>query len=692
MPGFLNPNTSAGTPFISIKLSDVGRRMLSLGKLSFDSAVLSDREIDYNIVQPNDITYNISSNYILAPVDYQPFLYTNLDGSSAMTLSLTPGSVTSAKQFATAVTNVAGFMNFVASADTFSYDETKLLQGTNPTILNTISYSSQTFGGFSIILDNPTGSYFPNVGDLLYVSGWNPIQNSGNTYSSSSVIQSGNPTVGLFYRVSATTSPNIVYLDRPIPNFGNTSLSTQKINIYSYPYNGIYTYYGTAATVNPNVWNMSIVHTNSVEGTPTSAIISGYSSYSSILYNGALQYFGFSAQTIGLIHFSNQYIGNAYAEQLIEGSVELDIPNIMWHNNVAGNGIGYGLTLFDSAATTIFDPVAQTTYRYLQDGVTTGSTIVGRVYHKLKMFVITDPELLAAMTYKSNRNYTLPPLQLGLSSNPAFPLITSSSVSGLTQSGYTYYVTYIAESLSAYTSGVTFGYPAPLHCTNIQSIVGATDVNGNPQYLTASFPSNTYGGNPFPYLRNSVNMGANSPFSGTGWNANRVQILMNVQPNGLYLPGNVPANGWVRISSGSSGNGIYTGSTGDLTIDPSKLAGYQFVISQQDYNSGTTYVLNTALTINQEVLNFGDEAMFFGNVNVNILATAYKTLITVFAPNNSLNTSLNTSFDPELNTNTYITEIGILDNNQNLVAVGKPTSPIPKNLGRFLGFQLEMDF
>src|ERR1035437_5700922 len=128
----------------------------------------------------------------------------------------------------------------------------------------------------------------------------------------------------------------------------------------------------------------------------------------------------------------------------------------MWHgNNFSDNGTGiaYGVTGYDAyGSSTYFDVSAQTTFRYLMDGIGSTSNIVGRVYHKLKMAVITDQELLAALTYKSNRNYTLPQLNLSLVANPKSPL-TTLTASGMCQSGYTYFVTYIPENLTTYTSG-----------------------------------------------------------------------------------------------------------------------------------------------------------------------------------------------------------------------------------------------
>ncbi|HWY35223.1 MAG TPA: hypothetical protein VNX68_11295, partial [Nitrosopumilaceae archaeon] len=143
----------------------------------------------------------------------------------------------------------------------------------------------------------------------------------------------------------------------------------------------------------------------------------------------------------------------------------------------------------------------------------------------------------------------------------------------------------------------------------------------------------------------------------------------------------------------AGGNGIYSGNTySDLTVDPLKLAGFNFVISQQDYNSGSTYSLNSIFTGGTDSLFFGDESFLYGDLDVNILSTTYKTSIIAYAKNDQINSSDNFTFDSSLDNNTYITEVGILDQNNNLVAVGKPTYPIVKNIGRFVTFQLEIDF
>jgi hypothetical protein len=673
------------TTFINIKLTDDGRRLLSLGKLTFDKAVISDREINYGIDRTG--SYQICMNRILSPKDAHPPFTTNFDGSSATTLS--SRFVGSSKSIVTATTTSTGF--FTGSTNAFAIDQTETL-GTSY-----IAYSANTPNGSSTVIIFSAGTYFPIGGELVYIP-WQPIQNSGKTYTSDSFVASGNPTVDLWYRVlSSNTASATITLDRAVPNFGITDpTSSEKINIYFYPFNGIESYYGSAATINTKVWNMNIVRTSSIPG--TNSLISGYTTYGSIQFNGTKQYLGFSAETreIGIVHYTNEFTGNTYAEQLIEKSVIIDIPNLMWHNfpATAGSALLYGVRLTDSYGNTFFDSASQTTYRELRDSISSAGVVVGRVYHKLKIIVITDPELLTALTYKSNRNYSLPKANLGLTSVPKYPLNTSNAT-GLCQSGMVYYVTYITSSVPVNTSGVSFGYPQAMHCGYINQINGQVDSNGNPQFLTVNFPFNA-----FPYLRRSSDMNANSSFSGTGWNANSVQILINevALSAGTSLD-SIPSDNWRLISSGGTGNGVYTGDTTDLTIDPIKLLANQFVVSRQDFVSGSTYALSgefSAFTQNNNVfisgLTFGNESFFFGNIQADILATSFKSIITVLAKNNDFNSSLNQSFNGTLDPNTFITEIGILNLNNTLVAVGKPTYPITKNSSRYLAFQLEIDF
>ena len=119
------------------------------------------------------------------------------------------------------------------------------------------------------------------------------------------------------------------------------------------------------------------------------------------------------------------------------------------------------------------------------------------------------------------------------------------------------------------------------------------------------------------------------------------------------------------------------------------------MISQEDYDSGTTYSMTnaySAFTQNMEYLTFGDEYIFYGNVTAGIRATVFKSVLTAVMPDTQYNSTLNQSFDPTYDTDIYFTEVAVLDSKGDLVAVGKPTEPIKKNVNRYLAIQLEIDF
>ena len=74
MSYIINGNTN----FVSTKLTELGRQMLSKGQLNFASWAIGDSEINYDRVileesLPNDASYS-KENKILRPKDRQPNL------------------------------------------------------------------------------------------------------------------------------------------------------------------------------------------------------------------------------------------------------------------------------------------------------------------------------------------------------------------------------------------------------------------------------------------------------------------------------------------------------------------------------------------------------------------------------------------------------------------------------------------
>jgi len=666
--------------FINVKLTDTGRRLLSLGRLTFEKSVFSDREINYGVAR-NSSSYCIPQNRVLSPKDDEPiFPLINFDGSTAYQLG--DVGVFSSKDVVTANTQSIG---------AWIAQQTGSTSATSVTAAQyKLDAASYKFTGYTTY-DNVTGSSravaadsigsTAAVGDLIQIRWYAGM----GTYDEVPSL-SNSPFVSLWYRVLDTVGTTM-FVDRNLPDLGTGN--TLEIPYTVYPQTEVESYWGSGVTKVTKVWNMNIVRTASEIGTDNT--ISGYTAYGSIEYNGTKQYLGFEKnyRSIGIIHYTNLSSGNTYAEQLVEGTVKLDIPHVLWHHASYESGVGTlaGLRLSDAASSQYYDSIAGTTYRILYDGSSTTSNAVGRVYHKLKIFVITDPELLTALSYKSNRNWSLPKPNIRLVDSPAAPL-TTNNASGIARSNYSYLVTYRTENTETADSGSTLGYRQAMHCNYIQKIDGLTDANGLSKFINVGFPAGS-----FPYLRNEAGF---QTYSGTGWSANKVQLLVREIETANYDNLNsIPTDGWKLVSSGLVGNGVYTGETSDNTIDPTYLQAYQFVISKEDYDSGTTYTLDNYFTEGMDRttgLTYGDETFFLGNIQCAIRATVFKTVITLVVTDSELNSSNNETFDGSLDEETYVTGIGILNADNELVAVGKPSYPLPKSAARYLTYQLQLDF
>ena len=88
---------------------------------------------------------------------------------------------------------------------------------------------------------------------------------------------------------------------------------------------------------------------------------------------------------------------------------------------------------------------------------------------------------------------------------------------------------------------------------------------------------------------------------------------------------------------------------------------------------------------------FGEESILLGNINCDIKAVVYRTKIVQRLNFNQYNTSTNPTFD-DAQDDVYVTEAGIYDDNNNLVAIGKLNNPIKKNGNKLFTLELDMDF
>lgn len=418
---------------INIKLTNVGRQLLSQGKLTITKWAVGDSEIDYTFY--NKISFDPFMANILRPKDQNPnFTSFILQNSTDVTTNFTllPTVVSNTNIITNTATN-RGFFDVTGTTKKILTNAFTVRQADMQVFINTLT------GGTTLkIRKSPSyisNIYEPVVGDYLLVKWANPLITGGTV----------NPNVDkaipfLWYKIESKVSGNlnsdnlVVRVDKPLPNFNGQGGSTAS-GLFCYPNSNnrlvsgdsIQTYYSAPFVTDfiddsviaflencicpvrdVPVWNMAIVFTDEVAGVKLTD--RNYSQYYTNGFGGFVQYIEKISpivKNIGIIHFTNASPSNHYAEGFFQKTPILDLPTIMWHFET-GNTIGLqlkpiGVEQQITGLSVIYYDLAD---KY--------GNVVGKVFNDLKIFVIEDQDLLFAMTYKSNRNWTLPKPAVGL--------------------------------------------------------------------------------------------------------------------------------------------------------------------------------------------------------------------------------------------------------------------------------------
>jgi hypothetical protein len=487
------------------------------------------------------------------------------------------------------------------------------------------------------------------------------------------------------------------------------------------------------------IWNMNIPWSETPAGINT-ANYNGYNNFGSVNYLGSKEYFGYassSGQTttvpvyyynsfqepvvvtpeeqkaIAIIHYTNQTIDFFYGEKFAlepfdpnnpqdttgqARNFKLHIPWLMWHKNPQ---CCFGETFYVDPSNEEFEgrDLFQVEYiestknldmnspgiRYYNlwdthaqaDGL---PSRVGKVFPDSKIIIIDDEEIIAAMSYKSNRNWTLPA--------PKVSLITpntcgdqSTTIDGvLSSSTETLYVTYRLSNDVLYTNS--------LHCNYYQKIQGP-NVSCNPevsQNVSVRFGSEFRCIN---YPNGSITTTTTTTFIPTTTTTTTICPTFCNVTNGFYankfevlcqkVVGNERPNPslWKIIDFTSQ----LSASTSFGYIVPSTLSGNTFVISKELYDSAPTYDLSTyidltPLNYSGSQLNFGDEYYFYGNLETDIQATIYEMRYKVNLGINEFQTPSNPTWSSTKDR--FVTEIGLYDDEKNLMILSKLSSPIKR--------------
>jgi hypothetical protein len=109
----------------------------------------------------------------------------------------------------------------------------------------------------------------------------------------------------------------------------------------------------------------------------------------------------------------------------------------------------------------------------------------------------------------------------------------------------------------------------------------------------------------------------------------------------------------------------------------SGITGTTFEISTANYNAANSYNLanyiNLAPNGSPDILNFGDEYYFYGNIETDIMATIYEMRFLCTLGRNQFTNTSNPTWAS--GTTSYVTEIGLLNEQKELLVVSKLQSP-----------------
>lgn len=670
---YISKNTGA---YVNARLTDKGRELLSIGQLNFTTFRLGDSEVDYLTLGS---TYDISQQNVLRSKANQPNLKTPI--------LPTPTSTTPSVSVPTLQPIILETVTEAPEKGFFTYNTGATIEYTAQTTFDYVLESETVIpitgmNGTNIVsvIQSPsfvTGGTEPSVGDFMLIKMSNPDISQTNK----GVIDLNTPVPYLWYKVqsftgSVSSNTLTVTVDRNLPDFSASS-SSNYAWVSFYPDSdklfddGLY----SAGTV----WNMNNVWSNNMPGIDTSTYES-FEFYGSESFVGPKEYYGYTSeisgycsnnQSISIIHYSNyvncdnqpeETYGQKFYLDIDEGEAPvLKIPTLMWHlKQFSGSSTGdvIGQTFSGSGMeqyVTLSGTNTEIRYYDLSDDL---GNNVGRVFPDLQTFTIDNQEVVAALSYKSNRNWTLPTLEYGLTTN----------TNGFFSQTQDVYLTYLLASNSGYTTGIP--------CQNITCVRFSEDDDCPPDSsrkdIDVTFPSGQ-----FPYMNVS---------GGTGWYADEFYILAQRVPTGT--PPN--PNGWVLMDYTSDINGHTSGK-----IDPLNLESTTYTITNSKYGTGTTFNLHDFVNIPQttepELLQFGDEKFFFGNVTASGVVTNYRTRFSFNIPPNLWNTSQNPTWGGS-GQNVHVSEIGIYDDQNNLVAIGKFITPIEKTNVTTIILEIALDF
>lgn len=722
---YIIKNTSG---LINTRMTDVGRRYLSQGNFNISYFQIGDSEVNY-VAVPN---YNQSNNNILMPafnsqndtgapesnkqhIKYPYFL----QGKNGTTYGI-PYQDSQVQS----VYNSAGSKGFFTSGLTQIQTSSAYTITSNYWVDMSLMDGTDTVDieWDSLVCSPTTGT--PSIGDFITFvnNGGGECDIFSNNQFLTYKIQDMVPQTGPEGTTFSLT------LDRNLPDYSTLPSSSYYSRVYVYP-SGMTVLYDfitpepfwetdtlnfespcdVSARENTLIWNMNIPWSESPAGV-FSSTYEDYTKYGSVTYIGTKEYLGYQESTgqtftnnanqqrlltdtfyynsldekiflspsdqkcIAIIHYTNQDIDFVYGEKFatipfdpqdptdkigLARHFRLSIPNLMWHKTT-GTTIGqtfyidppdYDLCtpyyIKSSRNVDMNDPGIR--YFHLWDTNPDGNgnlNRVGKVFPDQQIIVIDDEEIVAALSYKANRNWTLPAPRVNLIA-PSVCLGDDLPDGIMVNDKQIMWVTYRLDT----TTGTT----TSLHCNYYGRVVGpSTGCTDTTQNVAIKF------GPEFPFLNDDA-------LSFEGFTATSMKLIfqitdINSRPN---------PSSWKEYDVTS----LMTLYSGFIMME--SITGTTFIIDQTMYNAATTYQLQNYINIpnngSPDVLNFGDEYYFYGNIETDISATIYEMRYLINLGRNQFTNTTNPTWTS--GTTSYVTEIGLYNSQKDLMVISKLQSP-----------------
>lgn len=719
---YILKNTSG---LINTRITDVGRQKLSEGNFNIKYFQIGDSEVSYDLGS----SYNYTRNYVLEPnfneqnksgepqsnkqnVKYPYYV----KGSEGNTYGIP--FMNSKSESVYNIIDPKGF--FSNSGSSFYYPKNT----TAFTLNSQYEFDLSNLSGGKILNvtsgNCPTAKIFPKVGDIvtLYYSDKGQCGLLNKIY----------PV--LTYKIQKICSPTSFELDRNLPDYNCMNVCGVG-NAFFYP-SGMTPLYDTVTPLtnwqyfcedfDVNIWNMNIPWSETPAG--ISNLYETFNNFGSVEYLGTKEYLGYGnpsgtvdtskvfyynsfgdeivvepdeQKVIAIIHFTNNSTDNPYGEKFATeffdpnspdptgqaSNFRLVIPWIMWHKSPIRQ---IGLTLYidppndrskfkveylkSTKNSDMNDPGIR--YFHLWDNY---NNRVGKVFPDSKLVIIDDEELIAAFSYKSNRSWTLPAPRVKLVTPNVCDPNGGSPIGVLSSSTQYMYVTYRFDT-DCFSNSLHNNYyqkiqGPDLNCNQLSQNV-AVQFGDEFKFLTKpfGFPTTTTTTTISPTTTTTTtNQGHCCPVD--GYMANKFKVLVQlVEGEGRPIPSE-----WREVDF--TNQLISTMDDGYITANG--LTNNTFVVTKDLYDNApyydlSDYINGLPLSNQQDILGFGDEYYFYGNLETDIQATIYEMRYEVNLSNTQFEVTSNPTWKKTI-TKPYITEIGLYDEQKNLLVISKLQSP-----------------